>query len=137
MFTKKITTTLIAGSLMALGACSSVSEDEVTSEGIYYVESSFSTPRGVPEIDAPELETFLALGENPNLVGGWLLELIQDEIGGIGEDAIELARNGANADQELTEFLLEEAPEMSKAWSRSPATCARFFRPSTCRRKSS
>ncbi len=102
----------IAATSMLVGCGDNFNLSDLEVDGLYYVESSFSTPRGVPEEESNELSLFLDLSGRPDRVSGWVLELLEDELDEPYKSALRYARNGVEADEEFQKFLEEDAPEL-------------------------
>ncbi len=110
----KPVTTLISALTAAslLVACGdNIKDGTLEVEGLYYVESSFQTPRGLPEIENADLNSFLALADRPDRVSAWVLEILEEELDEPYKSGVRYLRDGGGVEDSLQEFLEREAPE--------------------------
>jgi hypothetical protein len=97
---------------MLVGCGDNFGQDDLTVDGRYYLESSFKTPRGLPESVDSDLDSFLDLSGRPDRVSAWVLEMVEDELDGTARDVFRYARSGTDADAEFQKFLEENSPEL-------------------------
>jgi hypothetical protein len=108
LFIKNSISSLVAAAL-AVGCASS--GDLEFKDGLYRVESRFTTPRGLPTNHSDELEAFVNLADHPDKFGGWMLEQLTDKVDGPLAVALNAVRLGVDADKKLMEYLDNHSPE--------------------------
>jgi len=105
-----------------LVACGdNIGESQLEVDGLYYVESSFQTPRGLPEHESEELDSFLDLANRPDRASAWFLEVVENQLDEPYSSGLRYLRDGGGVEEELQAFLEEQAPEFVEELSRLAA----------------